>query len=118
MNVLRPRRREASARSLAGAVCGVLRRVVSVVGGNMNPARILMLLLFLGACGGSSGGDCSFSACGGSPVGEWQVSHVCGTQMLAVSGCPAAVLSSQVASSSGSVSVKSDMSYSFSLTTN
>ncbi|HJZ86543.1 MAG TPA: hypothetical protein VKN99_15285 [Polyangia bacterium] len=83
--------------------------------------RTGILLAFLASasaagCGGS-GANCSFMACGGSPVGDWRVAAACGTTTMGISGCSGASASAQFDSASGTVSFHADMTYQVNLTT-
>jgi len=81
-------------------------------------------IVWLGALGlvcvagcGDGHGLCAFTACGGSPVGEWHAVDACGTDTMNIDGCSGASVSADVDSLSGTVSVRADMTYSVNIMT-
>src|SRR5262245_34831532 len=66
--------------------------------------------MWAAGCGGN-GTDCSFTACGGSPVGEWHAIEACGTDSMDITRCSGASVSADIDSASGMVSIRNDMTY-------
>jgi len=77
---------------------------------------MLLTVMSVAACGDGSS-NCSFTACGGSPVGDWQVTGACGTSTMGIGSCSGATANTHIDSASGTVSIRADMTYQVNLTT-
>jgi hypothetical protein len=87
-----------------------------VIGGSMSRS-LSAVAIVVGACFvlvGCGGDDvnCSFTACGGDPVGNWSIEGMCfdADDLLDQSSCPQATASASV-DISGSVSILADSTY-------
>ena len=83
------------------------------------PPACLPLVLMLAACGGGdddAAPDCSFAACGGDPVGEWDVSFCLDDEPLEDDDCPDARFDVSV-DIDGSWSFRDDMTHEAMVTT-
>jgi hypothetical protein len=69
------------------------------------------------ACGGDDAGpDCSFEACGGDPVGEWDVTFCLDDEPIFPDNCPTANIERSV-EIGGTITLRQDMTYDLMLQT-
>jgi hypothetical protein len=81
----------------------------------MRTMMAVVMVSALAGCGGDDGVSCSFSACGGDPVGDWHFVGAC-AEGGAIASCPDATFDYGDLDISGDVSIKADMSYSSNIT--